>query len=49
MCHYLTCAVDCKDPVRSENWVPAWVVDQRPPTFVTSNPRENSLSYGLAL
>ncbi|CAL1708496.1 unnamed protein product [Somion occarium] len=28
---------DCKDPIRSPNWKPAWIVEKRSPTFMSGN------------
>ena len=46
---------ECNDPVRSENWSPAWVVENRPPNVMnpneTSGPnvKEGNRGFGLGI
>lgn len=28
--------LDCKNPIRSEAWMPAWNRERRPPSFITN-------------
>ena len=42
-------ALDCKSYLRSKDWEPGWVEEQRAPIFVTGTPRNSSFSRGMAL
>ncbi|KAA1477215.1 hypothetical protein DENSPDRAFT_844415 [Dentipellis sp. KUC8613] len=35
--HWKTHKRDCKDPVRSDSWKPAWVVERRTPSFMVGD------------
>lgn len=35
----VTLIPDCKDPLRSQNWVPRWMAEKRSPEFVADDPR----------
>ena len=38
---------DCKSYLRSMNWEPGWVEEQRAPIFLTGVPRDSSFSRGV--
>ncbi|KIP03296.1 hypothetical protein PHLGIDRAFT_245089 [Phlebiopsis gigantea 11061_1 CR5-6] len=47
--HWKVHKEDCKSYLRSKDWEPGWVEEQRAPTFMTGTPRNSSFSNGMAL